>query len=116
MNHYYIFRIFLILSLLITLISGRAVYYEQLDDDDNIKSFSNEDESKINENKYFSSIILLLFFQISHILTPNYRIYQMIMMMIISRLIHMKKKNSINEHYLVPHVHHIQSQLILDKQ
>jgi hypothetical protein len=46
MNHYYIYQIFLVLLLLITIISGRALYYDQLDEDDKMELSSNEDEGK----------------------------------------------------------------------
>ncbi|CAF0801393.1 unnamed protein product [Rotaria sp. Silwood1] len=44
MNNYFTFPIILISFLLITLISGRAIYYDELNDDDNTKPTSSDEE------------------------------------------------------------------------
>jgi hypothetical protein len=46
MTHCYILLIFF---LLISLICGRAVYYDQLDEDENPKSLLNDDEGKMDK-------------------------------------------------------------------
>ena len=58
MNHYCIYQILLVLFLLITLITGRALYYDQLDEDDKTKLSSNEDNGKILNEKFNQSILL----------------------------------------------------------
>ena len=49
MNHRYLFQLLLILSLLITFLSGRALYYDELDEEDRTKSSSSDEEGKQNE-------------------------------------------------------------------
>jgi hypothetical protein len=52
MNNYHIYQIFLGLLLMMTLISGRALYYDQLDEGDKMKLSSSEDEGKTNERNF----------------------------------------------------------------
>jgi hypothetical protein len=53
MHHCLILQIFLISSLLLTVIFGRALYYDELDEIDNTKSLSNDDDGKMNKRIFF---------------------------------------------------------------
>lgn len=49
MNSRYLFQLFLILALLITFSSGRALYYDELDEEDRTKSSSSNEEGTLNK-------------------------------------------------------------------
>lgn len=49
MNYYIILQVWLSFSLLIALTSGRALYYDELDDDDDRKLSSGEEAGKLNK-------------------------------------------------------------------
>ena len=65
MNQRNIFQLFLILVLLITFLSGRALYYDELDDQDRdeFSPSSNEDEGKRKQSKRNSVIEFWFFFR-----------------------------------------------------
>jgi hypothetical protein len=56
MNPSYTMQMCLVFFLLITLVFGRALYYDELIEDDNTKLYSGEDEGKINKRNSYSLI------------------------------------------------------------
>ena len=73
MNQRNIFQLFLILVLLITFLSGRALYYDELDDQDRdeFSPSSNEDEGKSKQSKRNSVIEFWFFFFVEFSDKPN---------------------------------------------
>jgi hypothetical protein len=63
MNHYYVLQTCLIFLLVITLISGRALYYDQLDEEDNMKLYSIGEEGTIRKQNFYLLIMFTIYIE-----------------------------------------------------